>query len=1210
MKSHAHGPTRLRRAIAAGASITLAATLPLLGVSAANATEPTDAQELLGSELFVDGRYIVQLSDEPVATYSGATTLAATADGGDVDFSSPQAVAYADHLEQEQSDAAGRVGADVDAHLTSVLNGFVADLSGQQAFDLQRDPRVRNIVLDEILQIQASPATEYLELEANFAQLNGGWDNAGEGVVVGVLDTGIAPENLFFAGDALGTSPGEDPYLVGGEIHFTKGDGSTFIGVCETGAQFTADMCNTKLIGARYFLDGFASQRPIGDETTGTGEFASPRDGNGHGSHTASTAAGNANVPITSMGGVDLGTMSGVAPAAKISSYKVCWEGPDPAVTTDDGCATSDLLAGIEAATADGVDVINFSIGGGAATTVWDPIDEAFLAASHAGIFVSASAGNSGPGAVTADHAAPWYATVAAATVPNFEGEVVIGDDEATYAGASVTVLGGTVEGELVYAGDIPADGVAEERAALCVPGSIDPAGADGKIVVCDRGENARVEKSKVTDDAGAIGTVLVNVNPGESLDLDDHFNPTVHLPAEDREAVLAAADAGKTARLQVAETRTAIAPQVAGFSSRGPMLADGSDVVKPDITAPGVGIVAAGPNQAPGGVDGLTDPTFVFMSGTSMSAPHVAGLGAAYLGAKPNASPAEVKSVLTTSTIDTVDAGGEAVTDAFAQGSGMVQADGMLDAGFYFEADTPDYLKYLIGTGNLPEGTGGLEGIDPSDLNIPSIGIGSLMYTQTVTRTATALSPGTYTVGVTPPAGIEVVVEPSTLTFGAAGEEQEYTVTFTNVSAESGVWAQGRLVWSDGDGDDSHSVRQPIAVQPLSLDMAERIESDRTWDVQPLSIATSYTDDLTVEESGLVRLDTVWDSTVDDEVNEAGDAMWRTNPDGTRELWHLFEVTEGTDLTAVTTTSSDAETDFDLLVYRVEIEGSALAALELWQSGLEGSDEFVEILNPQPSFYLAIVNDYLDPTGEQDNPIELRVGSLPTEDEVGDLNVNLVGGTPATDGNSTLGFTERVERGVYDAEVSWQGLEPGGDYYGMITGELAGGDALTIVRVTPTEETPEPVLGPISDQTVTEGTAIADVSPALDDDTGSAVIDVEGLPAGVTFADGVISGTPTETGTFEVTVTATHELGFESVQTFTITVNAQDDDNGDDDGSGEPSPSAPAPSDSADPQPSEIPDDGSLPRTGADIATWLLLIAAAVALVGGGLVVARRSRA
>ncbi len=481
----------LRRAVAVGTAIALGASASVLSAATANA-----AASPSGTTAYEDGRYVVVLAEDALATYDGGIQgLAPTAPqrGQDLDASSPASRAYSAHLETRHQDVAASVGASIDVDLTAAINGFVADLTAEQAEDLSRQAGVRSVEANEILQVTSSPANDYLELEALWQQV-GGMGEAGAGVVVGVLDTGIAPENPFFAGEPLGTVAGSEPYLDGETITYVKGDGSTFTGVCETGSGFTADDCSTKIVGARYFLDGFGASR-LGTETQVPGEYVSPRDGDGHGSHTASTAAGNADVAITSVGGADLGTMSGVAPEARIAAYKVCWSGPDPAVTTDDGCSSTDLVAAIDQAVVDGVDVINYSIGGGAATTVWNAEDIAFLGAAAAGVFISASAGNSGPDASTLDHAAPWYTTVAAASVPNYEAIVLL-DNGDRLPGGSVTVPLGegaeVISGAFVYAGDIPAAGRSAADAALCLPGSLAP--VVETIVLCDRGNNARAE--------------------------------------------------------------------------------------------------------------------------------------------------------------------------------------------------------------------------------------------------------------------------------------------------------------------------------------------------------------------------------------------------------------------------------------------------------------------------------------------------------------------------------------------------------------------------------------------------------------------------------------------------------------------------------------------------------------------------------------------
>ena len=604
------------------------------------------------------GTYIVTLKDEPAATYTGGISgYSATkpVNGRQLNSKAAEVKKYTELLTERQDTLVAEVGVDPLYNYSVAYNGFSANLSSEEAARLAGSSNVASIVPSEILHTQAESSTDFLKISTpgGLWDAIGGSGEAGKGVVVGVLDTGIAPENPSFAGDPLGTSPSTTkPYLSGNAVNFVKNDGATFTSTRVTGEQWNNDDYSTKIVGAKYYIEGWADT-PLGDIETG--EYISPRDGDSHGSHTASTAAGNANIPADAAG-QDFGLISGVAPAAKISSYKVCWSGPDPDVTTDDGCTTPDIVAAIEQAVKDGVDVINYSIGGGAAQTVYSPTDRAFLNAASAGIFVAASAGNSGPDASTLDNASPWVTTVAATTIPSYEATVVLGNG-AEYAGASITVDrtpdAPQLTGELVLASAIPAAGVSAEDANLCLPGSLDPALATGKIVVCERGNNARVDKSLTVSDAGGIGSVLLNVEPGDVV-TDAHVIPTIHLDAPYRDAVRAyAATAGATATFvndNITDSPTPV-PQLAGFSSRGPVQAAGSDVLKPDIAAPGVSILAAAAN-AEGG-----DPAFEFLSGTSMAAPHVAGLAALYLGEKPLATPAEIKSALSTTATDTVDA-------------------------------------------------------------------------------------------------------------------------------------------------------------------------------------------------------------------------------------------------------------------------------------------------------------------------------------------------------------------------------------------------------------------------------------------------------------------------------------------------------------------------------------------------------------------------
>ena len=462
----------IRRAVSAITTAALIATAMVAGTALGASAAPQSIGGG-GQTSFTPGRYIVTLVDQAAATYDGGVRGFAPTTPPEGEQLNPRRQAvqnYTDYLAGQQDDVAASVGAKVTYSYTLASNGFAANLTAAQAVELSANKAVASLVHDELKQITAAQrSTEFLGLEGagGVWESIGGAEQAGEGIVVGVLDTGIAPENLAFVGDQLGTAAGAEPYLDGEAIKFAKADGGTFSGTCVTGEQFAADDCSTKIISARYFVDGFGAGN-IGDASVG--EYASPRDGNGHGSHTASTAAGNLETPA-SIGEIDFGYFSGIAPAAKIAAYKVCWTG-----TTADGCATTDILAAIDQAVSDGVDVINYSIGGGAADTTVSPTDQAFLGAAAAGIFVSASAGNSGPGASTLDNAAPWITTVAASTIPNYEGTVTLGDGQA-FAGASSSVDrtegAEPVSGPFVLAANVAVAGA--ESPNLCLANTLDP---------------------------------------------------------------------------------------------------------------------------------------------------------------------------------------------------------------------------------------------------------------------------------------------------------------------------------------------------------------------------------------------------------------------------------------------------------------------------------------------------------------------------------------------------------------------------------------------------------------------------------------------------------------------------------------------------------------------------------------------------------------
>lgn len=867
LSPHTGTPTRRGRATLTAASL-VGATALLAGLlstpmaSAAPASidsiVPSAAAVKADVKKFKSGLYIVTMKNAPAATYTGGVSgLAKTkVTGKQLDAKSSAVTKYSSYLKSAQTSLAKKVGAKIGYNYTIALNGFSAKLTSTQAAQLAKSSSVIAVSPVEVLHPTAQRSVDYLGItgaDGTWDQL-GGMANAGAGVVIGDLDTGIAPENPSFAGETLGTTPGttpaDDPWLDGdGNINYIKSDGSTFTSTPVTTAdEWNAADYSTKIIAGQYFEEGPESAYGIGGHDLG--EYLSPRDGDGHGSHTASTAAGKP-VEDATVEGVNFGDIVGVAPEAKIAAYKVCWTGPYDFTDVDDGCFNNDLIAAVEAAVTDGVDVINFSIGGGSATTVFDPLDQAFFNAAAAGIFISASAGNSGPGASTADHASPWYTTVAASTIPDYEGTVELGDSAGTFAGATVTV-DGSLSGELVDASTIAKVNTPTgiTAATLCGPDTLNEAAAAGKIVLCDRGNYDRVAKSLEVADAGGIGMVLVNV-PGGADDVDNDFHsvPTVHIHSDAHEAVHAYAqtDGATVTLLDVNTVSPTPVPQLADFSSHGPELAAGADILKPDISAPGVSILADGANSD------TEDPTFQFLSGTSMAAPHITGLAALYLSSNPLATPAEIKSAMMTTATPILNADGDEAKDVFGEGAGNVHPTTFLDPGLVYLSNEADWKKYLVGTGEVTtatEGFAGVTAIDPSDLNVPSIAIGTLLGSQTVTRKVTVQTAGTYTSSIDGLAGMGATVTPSAFT-AAEGDVVTFTVSFNRSTAPLDEWSTGYLTWTG-----PAVAKIPVALYPPTVVAPAAISGTGTTSSTPITVTGGFNGSVPVTVTGLTQGD------------------------------------------------------------------------------------------------------------------------------------------------------------------------------------------------------------------------------------------------------------------------------------------------------------------------------------------------------------------
>ncbi len=727
--------------------------------------------------------YIVMFRDAPLATYKGGVAgIAAPArKGASIDAQSASALQYVDYLEARQDayqasieQALGRA-LSVDFRMQHALNAIVATMTPQEAEAVARMPDValvdsnRHVPLDTDVGPGLIGATNvwagiprYFGTAASSAR--------GEGVVVGIIDSGINFGSPSFAA----TDPND------GYLHVNPNGTGVFLGTCATGGE-DAGRCNDKLIGGYDFVCG-APGNQCG--VAGIREEPGFGDTNGHGSHTASTAAGNNRTQVFNGATV---TFSGVAPRANVIAYDVCYtdaqnRGLCPGVSS---------AAAVNQAIQDGVDVINFSIGGG--VSPWnDIVSQAFLNATEAGIFVAASAGNSGPGPATLGHVEPW--TTASAAAQHGRGSyglnmTVTGPTNPPPANLQAIALNPATGG--VEAGPMPSTPV------IVSPG-IDttndgcaafPAGTfTGAIAVVRRGTCGFYNKAFNAQSAGAVAVVIANNAAGAllpSVAPNPAGSPPVTVPAfgalqADANALrdYAAANPGVTASLASVVIPN-VADALAAFSSRGP---SNFDLLKPDITAPGVNVLAAYAGTTITGFENL----ITTISGTSMASPHTAGAAALMRQLHPTWTVMEIKSALQLTATDSVLLQDQ-VTPAnpHAGGAGRVQVDVAARSSLVLGETRARFLAANPATGG-----------SPAQLNLASLLSANCPTTCTFTRTVRSAFSRRHTWQVSA-TGLNMTVSPRTFTLNP-GQTQQITVTVNNTGAPAdGTYRFGRLEFS-----------------------------------------------------------------------------------------------------------------------------------------------------------------------------------------------------------------------------------------------------------------------------------------------------------------------------------------------------------------------------------------------------------------------------
>jgi subtilisin family serine protease len=829
--------------------------------------------------------YLVQLSGKPAASYAGdLPSLKATmpAPGQKLAVASSEVQRYSGYLEQKQRSVMAAIPQARLLHSYKlVYNGFSAMLTDSEARALKSQPGVVAVQREQPRKIDTHYTPSYLGLEGADGLWSkvGGDSKAGENIVIGLIDTGIWPENPAFADrvDSKG-APTSDPAAT---LAYGAPPAS-WKGACAAGEGFDVHSCNNKLIGARYYNESFKAHERVLHWT----EFDSARDSvndvsshGGHGTHTASTAAGNHGVSAR-IDGVQLGLASGMAPRARIAVYKVCWTYVDENASTGstNTCYEGDAIAAVEQATSDGVNVLNYSISGNP-YTVDDPVDQAFLGAANAGVFIASAAGNSGPYYAPAAHGVPWMTAVAAASHDRHTGALVTLGDGQQFIGASLNaaplpaspVVLAQDAGATPYASLSEQDQAARRQCftaadravnGASAAGALDPAYVTGRVVVCDRGTSARKDKSVAVKEAGGVGMIMVDNDNG--LVFDVQSVPSVHVASGDGYAIKDYVSGHPDARIAMSalglQASPTPSPTVAYFSSRGPGAAPG--LMKPDLAAPGVEVLAGvtpvktqDERNAIAASGTASGAAWSFYSGTSMASPHVAGLAALLMQQHPSWSPAAIRSALMTTAGPTRDDGYVDPwngSSPWGQGAGFVRPTLATDPGLVYDLAPVDFIRFLCGAGSLSVSSDQCSQagkVLDTNLNQPGIVAPALMEQQTFQRSVTNVGgkAAIYTATLSGLPGYTISVTPSSLSL-APGETKSFTVQIKRTTAPHNEWQYGTLDWNDGE----HQVHSTVAARAMVLDVYSYVISDKQADNKILPILTGFSTRLTAQKAGL----------------------------------------------------------------------------------------------------------------------------------------------------------------------------------------------------------------------------------------------------------------------------------------------------------------------------------------------------------------------
>ena len=895
-------------------------------------------------------------------------------------------------------------------------------------------PEARTAYPDAEKSVATDASPQFLGLLDPTDGLIGAEGLGGEDIVIAIIDSGVSPESESFRDERDADSPracrsswGQNSLL--GQwlcrVYRRRPAVSLFdppegwAGVCDSGEQFTEDLCNNKLIGARFYADGAQALGDFDD-----GEFLSPRDADGHGTHIAATAAGNR--VRARLNGSEVATIRGIAPRARIAVYKACWLRPG---ATRASCAISDLTQAIDDAVADGADIINYSIGNTEAT-IANADDAALLAATKAGVLAIVAAGNDGPllGSIGSPAGSPWVLTVAASSR---DGQRFVPASEvlspASLAGrypsieAQFTPLladTGSINGDLIAADDNDeSDGGSIRDACQSLQNASELNGAVALVV---RGGCDFDEKILAVQQAGAIAAIVFN-NLGGPVrmtgDSADITIPAVSIGQADGQLLLDALVDGDVVQVELANglflSESDRGDLVGNFSSRGPS-GGAPDILKPDVAAPGINILSA---FTPDVANGTPDQSFGYLTGTSMAAPHVAGVAALLKERHPDWTPSILRSaIMTTARQDLTQADGETSANPFDMGAGHIVPNEALEPGLVYANSNDAFDAFTCGQTAFPIARARCDAlesqgfsIDPVDLNQPAIGVARLTLEKTISRTVTATESGTWNARLLLPAGFSGSVVPASLNL-AQGESANVEITINAADLAANLWYFGALEWVG----DNKTVRSPIAVRPVLVAAPEEVRAAGGTGSIDFEVRFGYTGSYSTQNYGLKPATINSDFVASDPSKQ----FTRRTTDGVTafvldvppdQLFLRFALFDA---------NTDGDDDLDLYAFYCPTPTSCRSVGE---SGEDTSNEVIDVPGPAAGRYEVFVHGF-----ETDNVAGGTGANFDLHSWLlgpADLNANLAVETPSF---VAAGGRETVS-------AAWSQLETGQRYLGAV---------------------------------------------------------------------------------------------------------------------------------------------------------------------------------